>query len=386
MASGNKARILFVSTQYGFFGGIEHYIYDAALALRNGGFCVDGMFADKAHEHEKFAQAFGKIYEPSELAQLRGGEYDLAFIHKVEDPQLIRDLRTKFKTAVMFHDHDYYCLRRYKRYPFIRRNCKRAFQPFFCGVCAAMIDRGAGMARCANLRKRVNLLNEARNCNAHVISSTFMRSELLFNNFDVAKIIKIYQVCKVAPRREKSRSGDAIPNLIFVGQLIRHRGVQELLEALSMVRYQFKAYIIGSGPEEKRLHRLTNHLNLADEVVFTGWVKNLPEYYEKSDIAVFPQLWQEPFGIAGVQANAWSLPVVGFDSGGVSEWLRHERNGLIVRPKDIRGFANALDLLISDPGYAGRLGDEGRQWVAHHLSEENYVSGFKLMLDRVHSK
>ncbi len=386
MAAGNKARILFVSTQYGFFGGIENYIYDAAVALSHGGFAVDGMFADKAHNHEEFGRAFEKIYETSELGQLRAGQYDLVFIHKVESPQLIRELRTKFKTAVMFHDHDYYCLRRYKRYPFIRKNCNRAFQPVVCGICSAMVDRGAGMARCANMGKRLDLLAEVRNCNAQVISSTFMRSELLFNNFDVAKIIKIYPVCKTASRRENVRSSEAVPNLIFVGQLIRHRGVQELLEALSMVSYQFKAYIIGSGPEEKRLHRLTRSLNLAEDVIFTGWVNNLPEYYEKSDIAVFPPLWQEPFGLAGVQANAWSLPVVGFDSGGVSEWLRNERNGLLVPPKDIRGFANALDILISDPGYAGRLGDEGRQWVERYLSEENFVSGIKLMLDRVHSK
>lgn len=386
MAGGNRARILFVSTQCGFLGGVERYIYDAALALGNNGFSVDGIFTDKAHEHDEYGKVFGRIYNCNELESLRGGEYDLAFIHKVSDPALIRGVREKFKTAVMVHDHDYCCLRRDKRYPLIGRNCLRPFSLPFCSLCAGFLDRGGESTQAVNFRTRRELMSEVKQCDAYVVTSTFMRSELLYNDFDVAKLVKIYPVCRVASRRTRVRGEGEVPVIVFAGQLTRAKGVKQLLEALSMVRYEFKAYIIGLGPEEKRCRRLARRLGLDGEVEFTGWHNDLARYFEKADIAVFPAIWQEPFGMAGPEANSFGLPVVGFDSGGVGEWLRHERNGLLAPRGDIRGFADALELLINDPGYACRLGDEGRKWVETYMSEASYVSGIKLMLDRVHSR
>lgn len=386
MTGGNKARILFVAAQCGFLGGAERYIYDAARALGNHGFEVDGVFTGRANDREQYESVFSRVYDHAHLDKLKNGEYDLAFIHKIHDPAVIRAVRTKFKTAVMVHDHEYCCLRPDKRYPLFGLDCLRPFSLWFCPLCAGMADRSGGSARCLSFSRRRALMNEIKGCDAYVVASTFMRDELLYNGFDLARMVKIYPVCRVAPRRTRVRQSGETPVIVFAGQLIREKGVKQLLEALSMVRYEFKAYIIGAGPEEKRCRRLAERLGIAREIEFTGWQNDLGGYFEKADIAVFPTVSQEPFGQAGPEAHAYGLPVVGFDCGGVSEWLRHERSGLLVPRKDIRGFSDALELLINDPGYACRLGDEGRTWVENYMSEGSYVSGFKLMLDRVHSR
>lgn len=352
----NRAKILFISTRCGFVSGIERYIYDAALALKNGGFEVDGMFNCQCRNSDDFCKVFGKIYDFQDISKLQGGEYDLAFIHIIDDVKLLRQIRLKFKTAVMVHNH------RYQRHPL------RIFSHPFLE------------------HRRRQLIAELRQCDAHTVASRFMRNELMKNDFDVAKIVKIYPVCKVASRRTEIRKPTEIPIVLFVGQLIKEKGILQLMESMSMVREDFKLWIIGEGREEKCCIRLASKLGIAAEVKFMGWSNTPADYYDKADIAVFPTIWREPFGLPGVEANASGLPVIGYDSGGVSEWLHHERNGLLIPTGDIRAFADAVEMLIRDPGYAGRLGDEGHSWVKTYLSEESYISGFKLMLDRVHSR
>jgi len=287
---------------------------------------------------------------------MHAGKYDLVFIHIIDNAELLRQIRLKFKTTVMVHDH------RYQRCPL-----RMLYHPF-------------------REHQRRQLLAELRQCDAHMVASRFMRNELMKNNFDVAKIVKVYPVCKVSPRRTQIRKPSDIPIVLFVGQLIKEKGILQLMESMSMVREEFKLWIIGEGSEEKRCIRLVSKLGIAPYVEFMGWSNTPADYYTKADIAVFPTIWREPFGLPGVEANAAGLPVIGYDVGGVSEWLHHERNGLMISPGDIRAFADAVETLIQDPGFAGRLGDEGHRWVGTHLSEENYLSGFKLMLDRVHSR
>lgn len=314
------------------------------------------MFSCQCRNSDEFCKAFGKTYNSEEISKLHGGEYDLAFIHIIDDVELLRQIRLKFKTTVMVHNHRYQ-----------RRTLRIFSHPFL-------------------EHRRRQLIAELRQCDAHAVASRFMRNELMKNGFNIARTVKIYPVCKVAPRRTEIRKTTEIPIVLFVGQLIKEKGILQLLESMSMVREEFKLWIIGEGREEKRCVRLASKLGLAPEVEFMGWSNTPADYYAKADIAVFPTIWSEPFGLPGVEANASGLPVIGYDVGGVSEWLHHERNGLLIQPGDIRSFADAVETLIRDPGFAGRLGDEGQSWVETYLSEESYVSGFKLMLDRAHSR
>jgi len=352
----NRIKVLFVSTRCGFISGIERYIYDAATALKNGGFAVDGMFKHKCRDSEIFSGIFNTVFDFQDFSNLKCGDYDLVFIHLIDDPELLKQLRLKFKTAVVIHDL------RYQRHPL-----KMLTHPI-------------------RETKRRRLLAELRQCNAYAVTSRFMRNEVMKNDFDVAKIVKIYPVCQAAPPRTLVRKNTETPIILFVGQLIKEKGILKLMESMSMVQEDFKLWIIGEGSEEKRCRRLASRLGLASNIEFMGWQQTPSDYYAKADIAVFPTIWKEPFGLPGIEANANGLPVIAYDVGGVSEWLHHERNGMLISPCDIRSFADAVEILIRDPGFAGRLGDEGRKWVSKNLSEENYISGFKLMLDRIHSR
>ena len=117
---------------------------------------------------------------------------------------------------------------------------------------------------------------------------------------------------------------------------------------------------------------------MAAKVTFAGWVADPEKLYASSDIAVLPFFWQEPFGLVGPEALARELPVAAFRTGGVDEWLRDGVTGIAVTPRDIPGFARAVDKLLGDRELRLRLGRQGRELVRKRFSEQEYVRKFRL--------
>ncbi|MBA7486603.1 Alpha-monoglucosyldiacylglycerol synthase [subsurface metagenome] len=144
--------------------------------------------------------------------------------------------------------------------------------------------------------------------------------------------IDMERIAAVAPAAEGS-------DVIFTGRLIREKHVDVLLRALVPVREElgdFRALIVGDGPERPALERLARDLGLSGAVTFTGF---LPDYesviaaMKASRVFVLPST-REGFGIAALEAMACGLPVVTTDHPGnaagdlVQEGVNGYRSGL----------------------------------------------------------
>jgi len=379
-----KNRILYVSATGGFFGGVERYIYDSARLLSAHDFEVFGLFEQTGGKDlDTFIKVFRKVYSPADVEALDGSEFDVAFVHKVNDPGLLAKIRRKFMTIVFIHDHEYYCLRKHKYFPFRRINCHLPFNSVYCSFCSGLVERANGRFKFIDLRRRIALINEIKKCDAFAVISGYMRDNLLMNGFSKNSIYKLYPYrhLKESVFREGHQGGP--PVILYVGQLVRGKGVDLLLMALSRIDIPFKAYIVGGNNDEGYLKKISSELGLDDKVVFTGWQSNPDAYFEKADVVAFPSRWQEPFGLVGIEAFSFRLPVVAFDVGGVSEWLTNNQNGILVPEKDIDGMAEGLKRLLQDKTLAEKLGNNGYDFVKRHCSAENFISGFKLMIEDV---
>ncbi|MGH7968376.1 MAG: glycosyltransferase, partial [Limisphaerales bacterium] len=86
----------------------------------------------------------------------------------------------------------------------------------------------------------------------------------------------------------------------------------------------------------------------------------LKRFYLEASVFVMSSLWPEPFGMAGPEAMHYGLPVVAFDAGGISEWLKDGENGFLVPWNNLGQFARRLELLLENKELARRLGKEAR--------------------------
>jgi glycosyltransferase involved in cell wall biosynthesis len=125
--------------------------------------------------------------------------------------------------------------------------------------------------------------------------------------------------------------------IINVGNLRIAKGHWHLIRAFKEVKTVFpniKLVIIGSG-STRRLTSIVKLLNLEEDVFFLGWQRNPYKFLSRSDIFVFPSLW-EGFGIALLEAMACGIPIVASD-----RFKKIIRDcGLVVSSTDLKFYTN----------------------------------------------
>lgn len=139
--------------------------------------------------------------------------------------------------------------------------------------------------------------------------------------------------------------------VLYVGRLVREKGVQTLIEAAPAIFGQCEGariVVIGKGPMMDELRRMAHTFGVQDRVLFTGFVSDQERnaWLRRADVAVFPSLY-EPFGIVALEAMAAGIPVVVSDVGGLGDVVEHGRNGLKMNPGDAGSLcAQVCDILL----------------------------------------
>jgi glycosyltransferase involved in cell wall biosynthesis len=143
-----------------------------------------------------------------------------------------------------------------------------------------------------------------------------------------------------------------IKRILFVGRLSKTKGVHYLIDAAKKLLInckQIRVDIVGRGHHEAYFKSLVPR-ELSDYFVFHGW-KNREEVHQlvsNAYIVMFPSIYPEAFGISGIEAMMRGKPVVGFDVGGVTTWLKDGKTGFAVPVKDSQALADKIDLLLTD--------------------------------------
>ena len=169
-------------------------------------------------------------------------------------------------------------------------------------------------------------------------------------------------------------------NLLFLGRLTKLKGAAQLLRAIPLAERQLgrplHLTIAGDGPERRHLEELAARKQIAPE--FTGWVvsSQKADLIAQADLLVVPSLWPEPFGLVGIEAGARGLPAVGYDVGGIPDWLVPGHSGELAAgdPPTVEGLAEAITRALSDPSHYAALCRGAREMAARftlaaHLSK-----------------
>jgi glycosyltransferase involved in cell wall biosynthesis len=153
--------------------------------------------------------------------------------------------------------------------------------------------------------------------------------------------------------------------LVFCGRLEEVKGAGEAIRILSLLPDEFHLEIFGEGPERGRLGKRVEDLKLGQRVRFHGWVDPMTRDrgLASAGALLMPSLWDEAFGMAGIEALAQGTPVVAYDVGGVSEWCRGGV-GVLVSCGDVRRAAAAVRQLTNDP----------ERWMVHSRAAQRLVA------------
>jgi glycosyltransferase involved in cell wall biosynthesis len=177
----------------------------------------------------------------------------------------------------------------------------------------------------------------------------------------------------------------AAPFRIFsVGRLLHWKGFHLGIEAFSRFLTQFpesEYWMIGDGPERRRLEQLVGHLGIAHRVTFYGNLSR-PETLQKisdCDVMLFPSL-HDSGGWVSVEAMAAGRPVVCLDLGGPALQVNAATGFKIpaIDPSQaIERMTGALVSLAKDPALRTGMADACRLRIKEEFNWSRLGQAFE---------
>ena len=176
---------------------------------------------------------------------------------------------------------------------------------------------------------------------------------------------------------ERRQVAQRQPNLLFFGEIARHKGVLELARAFARTADAFPGLQLvyaGTGRSVAETRELAAQLKLGDRAVFTGWLESERKHSVLAGATLFVlPSYVEGMPMALLEAMSWGLPVIATPVGGVPEIVTEGVDGLLVPAGDVEALAAAIRRLMSDPPLRERLGRAARETVAARFSLDSAV-------------
>jgi glycosyltransferase involved in cell wall biosynthesis len=178
--------------------------------------------------------------------------------------------------------------------------------------------------------------------------------------------VRVVRMPNAVPDPGVRRSGDA-KVVVAAGRLVGQKGFDLLVAAYAQVAVRhpdWQLHIYGAGPDRLPLHAQIHRLGLQQQVRLMGFTDRMSERMSQAALYVMSSR-AEGFPMALLEAMAVGLPVVSFDCrNGPGDLVGHGVNGLLVRPGDVGGLADAMCALIRDPECRRRMGAAARATAA----------------------
>lgn len=342
-------------------GGMERVVQElaegaAALGHEVAVVAVESRLADRAGGRGRQRSTITRVFSFGAL-----GSEEIA-------PGYLAAARRRADVIHLHHPHplaDVACLLRSRRTPLVVTQHADVKRPAYRFLARAVLRRAAAVV----VPSRAHL----------ALSTELIGFE---NKADIIPFGINTERWNEVPRR----SAELPPKALFIGRLVRYKGLDVLLRALERVP-DLRLDIVGSGPEGPRLRTLTQALALTDRVKWFGEYpdEDLPRRMAEADFLVLPSVTvEEMFGLVVLEAMAAGRPVITTAvPTGVREVNVPGETGLEVPLQDPAALATALETLAHDPYLRERMGQAGRRRVKQYFTRDAMAEKHLALYERV---
>jgi glycosyltransferase involved in cell wall biosynthesis len=203
----------------------------------------------------------------------------------------------------------------------------------------------------------------------------------------------------IDPARFTARPAEIDPNtILYLGTLVRKKGVLDLCQAFSLVVGQFPAarlQFVGRDSADRRagapsMWALCQEMlspSIRERAEYIGEVPycEVSKYINRAGLCVFPS-YAEALPLSWLEVMACGKPVVAYDIGWAREVVEHGSTGLLVKRGDVEGLAEAVLQLLRNPSLGRSFGERGRSQVQAKFSvgamAEASIDWYQRVLER----
>ena len=220
-------------------------------------------------------------------------------------------------------------------------------------------------------------------CATHVIpEGEGVKSDLL-NHHITSKPLKVLgygnvmgiDLNRFKPQEDSSTSHSGF-TFVFVGRIVRDKGVNELVAAFDRLHRDYPdTRLVLVGPREDDLDpvlpQTLERINRGDGIDAVGRQSDVRPFYQQADALVFPS-YREGFPNVVIEAGAMGLPSIVTDINGSREIIIQGENGVIVPPQNEQALYEAMKSFVEHPEVVQEMAVKARPLIASRY-EQSYV-------------
>ena len=346
-------RILALCERAGISGGIESYVQTLRDAL-----------AARGHEMRVVTRAelqWSDEHDPPSpeaatrlralCAQFRP---DVIALHSVFDAEIIRAARESARTLTYhLHDHRLFCPNGNRVYPQGHGRC-RVRMGRACAV-HALVHGCAYGPRIRTLQliaHREETARAAFTSDRIVVFSEFMAATARNNNAPAVNIAHITPAIDAAFFRPQTEPHTPVPVILFSGRVEPAKGLHSLIRAVSSIAVERRPAIAvaGDGPDLPHCVELAGRLGCDLRTLGPLQREGVIAAIDRASIVAMPSLWDEPFGLSGIEAFARGRPVAAYSVGAIGEWIGE--GGIAEPAGDTHALARAIEAILQPRRWA----------------------------------
>lgn len=200
-----------------------------------------------------------------------------------------------------------------------------------------------------------------------VVVSESTKDEFKNRGFDTSKFEIVYNALTQEDYPFQICEKEENPTITYFGRIKKYKSVDHLFHSFAKVKENIpnaKLWIIGRGDFQPNLEKLAEELNIANDVVFHGFVddKKKIELLSKSHIVVNTSM-KEGWGITNIEANACGTLVVSANVPGLRDSVKDGDSGLLYEYGNIDDLSNKLTSVLQSDELLKKLSQGALKWA-----------------------
>lgn len=182
-----------------------------------------------------------------------------------------------------------------------------------------------------------------------IITNSIYEKNYIKENFKVKKIKCIHPPSiKNISRKYKKIYNLKKKKIIYVGRLSKEKGVDIIIDALSIVskKYKFLFEIYGKGKDKKILQNLVKHHKMEKKVLFKGFLYNKNKIFKNADLFINASKFEGLPNALVQSLNYGIFPICTNSPGGNMEVIKFGKLGLSFKTDNIFDLKNKIEFFI----------------------------------------
>lgn len=195
---------------------------------------------------------------------------------------------------------------------------------------------------------------------------------------DKVAVVPIYTQIKSQTPTPKSQKHNKFI-FLTVGRLVPVKNIELQIKALAGIIKDYpdaELWIIGGGPEKKRLQAISYKLKAKDNVRFWGWQDELEKFYKQADVFLLTSNY-EGWGLVVIQAANYSLPIIMTDVGCAREVIKDGQNGIVIPVNNQKALEEAMIKVVEDSELRKKLSENAKKAILGLPSKDETLKLYK---------